>query len=39
MYIGMAYDPTGVKLSKIIPSRIIRLAVDASDQPNAEIAK
>lgn len=39
MYIGMAYDPTGVKLSKIIPSRIIRLAVEASDQSNAEIAK
>lgn len=39
MYTGMVYDPTGVKLSKIVPSRIIRLAVDACDQSNAEMAK
>ncbi len=39
MYIGMAYDPTGVKLSKIVPSRIIRLAIDAFEPSNAETAK
>jgi hypothetical protein len=28
MFVGMMYDATGVKLSKIVPSRIIRAAVE-----------
>jgi len=39
MYIGMVYDPTGVKLSKIVPSRIIRQAIDAMRTTSTQIAK
>lgn len=39
MYIGMVYDPSGVKLSKIVPSRIIRQAIDAMRTTPSEDAK
>ncbi|MEO8496492.1 MAG: serine protease [Planctomycetota bacterium] len=39
MYIGMVYDPSGVKLSKIVPSRIIRQTIDAMRTTSTKIAK
>lgn len=39
MYIGLINDSTGAKLSKIVPSKVVRAAIEAADSKNCGKAK